>query len=331
MDPSDSQSQPTVDSHPAVTVLAPVFEDWESVIPLLDRLEGALSGAGLRGHVVLVDDGSIRRAGRALMKPGFSAIGSVKIIRLRANLGHQRAIAVGLSWLSENQCQWPTVIMDSDGEDAPEDVPKLVALFNEHQGQKAVFAARSKRSESLLFVLLYNCYKVIHLALTGKAVKVGNFSVIPPAALKRVVVLSELWNHYAATMFKSRFPIALLPTPRSTRIAGRSTMNLASLIIHGLSGLSVFSDLIGVRMLVASGLSLPVLGLLFVAGVALKVDGTVVGHVGMTLVLILLLADLVVLMTTVFFIFIILASRDAARMLPARDYRYFIDEVEQDA
>lgn len=330
MIPSSDETRPAEESSASVTILTPVFEDWESVVPLLDRLDQALKGAGVDADVVIVDDGSMRRMGRGeLMKPAFSAIRGIKILRLRANMGHQRAIAVGLSWIGENGLGRPTVIMDSDGEDAPEDVPKLLEVFKAHRGQKAVFAARSKRSESVLFVALYNCYKVIHLVLTGKAVKVGNFSVIPPAALKRVVVLSELWNHYAATMFKSRFAIVLLSTPRSKRIAGKSTMNLVSLVIHGLSGLSVFSDLIGVRLLIASGLTFGGLAVLFLGGLALRIGEGGVGEAVMFLVFVLLCADVVVLLTTVLFIFIILASRDSARMLPARDYRYFIDEVEQ--
>ena len=44
--------------------------------------------------------------------------------------------------------------------------------------------------------------------------RVGNFSVIPRDLLSRLVVVSELWNHYAAAVFKSRLPFVTLKGER---------------------------------------------------------------------------------------------------------------------
>jgi hypothetical protein len=267
--------------------------------------------------------------GGDLFQPRRNSITSIRIIKLRANLGHQRAIAVGLGWMSENASDLPVIVMDSDGEDSPQDVPKLVEHFYDHGQKHAVFAARSKRSESRVFVVLYNCYKLIHLVLTGKPVKVGNFSIIPPAALHRAVVLSELWNHYAATMFKSRYPILLLATPRASRIAGKSTMNFYALVIHGLSGLSVFSELIGVRLLLAASVSFISLVAVLLVCLLLGFNSDTLGNIATNVIAGLFVVNSTVLFASLLFIFIILASRDSARFLPVRDYRHFIDSVEQ--
>ena len=45
------------------------------------------------------------------------------------------------------------------------------------------------------------------------------------AKTRRLVVVSELWNHYAAAVLRSRIPYAIIPTDRGTRIAGKPTMN----------------------------------------------------------------------------------------------------------
>ena len=45
-----------------------------------------------------------------------------------------------------------------------------------------IFAARTKRMESLAFRLCYRAYRLVHHAMTGVEVQVGNFSVIPRAA-----------------------------------------------------------------------------------------------------------------------------------------------------
>ena len=54
--------------------------------------------------------------------PTVSAIRIV--LRLRRNVGHQRAIALGLTYLQvEAGCE-AVIVMDADGEDRPADVPR---------------------------------------------------------------------------------------------------------------------------------------------------------------------------------------------------------------
>ncbi|MGH6991400.1 MAG: hypothetical protein ACREE3_15995, partial [Stellaceae bacterium] len=62
---------------------------------------------------------------------------------------------------------------------------------------------------------------------------------------------SELWNNLPAAVMRSRVPYRLVATCRGRRYAGRSKMNWAALVIHGLSALSVFSDVVFARLLVA--------------------------------------------------------------------------------
>ena len=142
--------------------------------------------------------------------------------------------------------------MDADGEDDPADVPRLLARLREEGHQKVVFAERSRRSETLTFRIFYVFYKVLHYLLTGKGVRVGNFSAIPRRRLSSLVVVAEMWNHYAAAVFRSRQPYCMVPTRRGRRLCGRSSMNFVSLVTHGLSAISVYSDVVGVRLLVVS-------------------------------------------------------------------------------
>jgi hypothetical protein len=101
-------------------------------------------------------------------------------------------------------------------------------------------------------------------------------------------------------------------------------MNFTSLVVHGLSALSVYSQIIGVRFLIGSLL----LGCLLLAGVLGVIRWRVV-HPGdsvwplllMMLVLILLLQAAV---SGVVFVFLVLAGRQTATFLPLRDYRWFV-------
>jgi len=106
-------------------ILMPVFNDWESVEQLMSRLGAVLDEASLRASVLLVDDGSAQPPPEGLGTHVSCGIVDLSIVRLRRNLGHQRAIAIGLGVAYDDYPPLPVVIMDADGEDRPEDVPRL--------------------------------------------------------------------------------------------------------------------------------------------------------------------------------------------------------------
>ena len=58
-----------------------------------------------------------------------SGISEVQLIWLFGNIGHQRAIAVGLVVASRIEEIEAVVVMDADGEDRPEDVSRLAAAW----------------------------------------------------------------------------------------------------------------------------------------------------------------------------------------------------------
>ena len=182
----------------------------------------------------------------------FAALRRIDVLRLRRNLGHQRAIAVGLAYVEECLHADAVVVMDGDGEDDPADVPRLLERLDEEGHATIVFAERARRSESLVLRVFYSLFKLLHLLLTGKGVRVGNFSAIPRRRLTSLVVVAEIWNHYAAAVFRSRQPYCMIPTFRARRLCGTSSMNFVSLVTHGLSAISVYSDVVGVRLLVMS-------------------------------------------------------------------------------
>ena len=179
---------------------------------------------------------------------------SVRSLRLRRNLGHQRAIAIGLVHTQQTESCDAVIVMDSDGEDTAEGVAQLLRAYFETHGEKAIFAERSRRSESFQFRVFYRLYKFVHRCLTGVNVRVGNFSILPFRYLNTFAVMNELWNHYAAAVFReAKLAFTMIPIPRGTRIAGTSRMNpLSALVSHGLSAISGFGDIVGVRLLIAS-------------------------------------------------------------------------------
>lgn len=307
-----------------LAVCIPVFDDWSAAGRLLAALDAVAAGLTDEVHVLLVDDGSSEPPPARL---DFTprALRSVRVLPLRRNLGHQRAIALGLTHFYVERKARAVVVMDADGEDAPADVPKLLAELAVHGGTKAVFAARARRSEGPTFWLGYQAYKLLHRVLTGRRVEVGNFSVLPWTLLERLVGVSEIWNHYAAAVYKARFPLAQVAVPRAQRLDGRSKMNFVALVTHGLSAISVYGDTVGVRLICfAAGLiALALVGLAAALGFELASPDALPAWIASWtgLVGVLLVGLLGVLTLAVLFL---LQSRERYSFLPLRDYRHYL-------
>jgi polyisoprenyl-phosphate glycosyltransferase len=313
----------------SIAVVLPVYNDWESFKLLLEEISAVVEQEAVQLHIVAVDDGS---ASVSLKYDDLSLspnIGSVEVLHLTRNLGHQKAIAIGLAYVAQGQRCDTVITMDSDGEDRPEDI---IRLINASAGStdKIVFAERTKRSEGIGFRFFYQIYKSVYYILTGSSISFGNFCIIPLGLLKRLVFVSEIWNHFSAGVLKSKLPITTIPTVRGCRIAGRSKMNLAALVMHGLSAISVHMDIVAVRVFLASIalIILPVVGIFIVFGVRFLTTLAIPGwatNVTIGLLVILFQAFLV----SFLLVFVILTTRTSKLFIPCLDYAGYIFKIEK--
>jgi glycosyltransferase involved in cell wall biosynthesis len=295
---------------------------------MLADLDRELEGAGLAAEVVVVDDGSTVLPGFESARSRFSCISRIEVLHLRRNLGHQRAIAIGLAFIhGERPCE-AVVVMDADGQDRPSDVPRLVRALQEEKAGTIVFAERVRRSESLVFKVCYHGYRALHRALTGISVRVGNFSIVPFQALGSLVAVSELWNHYAAAVFKARLPFTTIPTDRAPRISEGSRMNFLALILHGMSALSVFGEVIGVRLLAASA-ALAVLSIIGFSTTFLwhLYSGSRTATLGIFLLGACVLLTFQMAAMAGALILGVLRGRANLTFLPVRDYRHYVRDI----
>lgn len=311
-----------------ITILIPVFNDWHAAEILLGQLEDVFAKQELTGNVLFIDDGSQNRRGNS-SEPVTTRLVSVRVLVLKKNLGHQRAICVGLTYLNEKNIRGPVLIMDADGEDGPQDIPTLVQEFIRQGQGKIIFAARARRAEGFLFKMFYQIYRTIHRLLVGFDIRIGNFSLLPSAFLERLAVSSDLWNHYAACVLKTRLPHGTVAINKCKRISGNSKMGFISLVVHGLSAISVFGDVVGVRLLMTSfvfGLitaALLVVTLIIKFGTTLAIPGWATFVVGL---LLLLLSQCLLL--SLVFTFVVLYSRGQSSFVPLRDCPIYIHSEE---
>lgn len=318
-------------NHPLreIVVICPVYEDWPAVRLLLPRIGQALASVVSCARVLLVNDGSATAPPNDLVSGALEAIHEVRVLSLRRNVGHQRALAIGLAYAEANMPCDAVVVMDADGEDDPADVPRLLDAMRYTQPATVVFAQRTRRSEGFLFTFLYRLYRSAHRVFTGISVQVGNFSVIPRAVLGRLVVVSDLWNHYAAAVFQSRIPYTMVPTARAQRLSGQSKMNFVSLVAHGLSAIAVFADRVGVRILIAAGAVLATsLGALAVVFVRWLVGGRSSPSWVIAAIVVALVLTIQTAATAGLFVLQVLFARASSTFIPTRDYPFFVQSDE---
>lgn len=228
-----------------IICLTPVYNDWESFSILVSQILKIISNSNYTIRIVAVNDGSLEDFNELLNNEL-----SIEILDLKTNIGHQRAIAVGLQYINETKHDFDYVIvLDSDGEDKPEDILKLVEKCETEKNNKIIFAQRNKRQESLTFRIGYYFYKIIFNWLTGQTINFGNYSCIPKKLLKRVAIQDNLWNHYSGSIIQSKTPYDKVLLDRGKRYAGTSKMNFTNLVLHGLSSISVYFDSLSVRIL----------------------------------------------------------------------------------
>jgi hypothetical protein len=162
--------------------------------------------------------------------------------------------------------------MDSDGEDTPGSIAALQAELASPDVDLVV-ARRRNRLDSVWFRLFYLVYKLLFKLSTGREINFGNFMMMKPAAVARLVAMQELWLHVAACVLTSKLRIRGCPLDRGLRYAGSSKMNFVGLALHGFKALMVFAEDVLVRVGIACALvaALSVFGM--VTAIVLKTIG----------------------------------------------------------
>jgi len=234
---------------------------------------------------------------------------------------------VGLSVLNRLKIDIPVIVMDGDGEDKPSDIPRLLAEHHLHPDQ-IIFARRTKRSEGGLFRIFYLFFKAVFWLLTGKKIAFGNFCIIPPELLQSVTHLQELWNHFAAGIMHSNIRWKTIPTNRGKRYAGKSHMNLESLVLHGLSAISVYTENVYVRLIFLSFaiILLDFIGFLILLYIKYFTQLAIPGWgTSVAIGLVLVMLQVILFLTVVSFA--ILGYRSMKMFIPAVDFQDYVSKT----
>ena len=223
---------------PELTIVIPVYNE-EHVLPLLaDRLRPVADALDTTYEVVAVDDGS-SDASPVVLQRMLREWPQLRIVRLRANAGHQAAISAGLATARGGY----VVTLDADLQDPPEVIPEMLAQARAH-GADVVYGVRSDRSTDSLFkrVSARVFYRLIRvLSGTGAQVDAGDYRLMSRATVDAVNALPEHHRVLRFVVPALGFPSASVTYRRDERAAGKSKYPLAKMIKLSLDSVTGFS------------------------------------------------------------------------------------------
>ena len=217
-------------------ILIPLYNDWKSVSKLLDKINSLTENRDAELSVVIVNDASTES--RSGLVSNFKKIKSIKILNMKKNTMHQRCIAAGLKYICENENFDHVIIMDADGEDRPEEINNFLDKVQENP-KMTITGNRFKRSEGIIFRILYEIHKLLTLVFTGKLIKFGNFSCLPKNHVKQLIQKPYLWNSYSSSVVRAIKDRTFIPSIRGVRYVQPSKMNFLGLVFHSLAIISV--------------------------------------------------------------------------------------------
>ncbi len=232
-------------SHPPVdapgldlTVVVPVYDE-EDVLPLLvERLRPVADGWGVTYEVLCVDDGSTDGTPVLLQRIRHSWP-QVRVVRLRANAGHQAAISAGLA---RARGRW-VVTIDADLQDPPEVIGEMLAVAR-GQDVDVVYGVREDRTTDTAFKRLSAraFYRSIRaLSEVDAHVDAGDFRLMSRATVDAVNALPEHNRVLRLVVPALGFPSASVGYVRAPRAAGRSKYPLGKMIRLSVDSATGFS------------------------------------------------------------------------------------------
>lgn len=225
-------------SSPVLSVIIPAYDE-EAAIPLLtQRLRPVLDGFGEPYEVLVVDDGS-RDATPVVLQRERRTWPQLRVVRLRANSGHQAALSAGLV---RARGDW-VATLDADLQDPPEALPQMLTAARDERVD-VVYGIRNDRTTDSAFKrLTARAYYGLMRRLVGSHVHAdaGDYRLMSRATVDAVNVLPEHHRVLRLVVPALGFPSTEVGYRRESRAAGKTKYPLSRMIRLSVDSLTGFS------------------------------------------------------------------------------------------
>ena len=211
----------------SLSVVVPIYNDEEVIDELMRRLSAVLESIAKEYEVILVDDGSRDRSW-AVMNAAREQYRHLRIARLSRNFGQQNAIAAGLSLATKDLI----VLMDSDLQDRPEDIPVLIdALLADGEATMAI-AQWEERKDSRMKIAVSRLFQRVSNRITDihQMPRLGIFRVMKKSVVDELQRFPEKTATAVSLLYFIGHKYVAVPLKRDARFAGTSGYNLRKML-----------------------------------------------------------------------------------------------------
>ena len=230
-----------------IKILIPIYNDWQSVIKLLENINVEVSRLDGEFSVIIVNDASTEDRPEILVD--LNSLKSVQIINMKKNKGHARCNAAGLKHISEKEDFDYIIPMDGDGEDRPAELSLLIEKVKDYSNT-VVTADRVKRSEGFIFKFCYLAHKYLTFIFTGQTIKYGNYTCLPKSIVYKMVNEPATWSSFSGSVAKIAKDRKSIASERGTRYFGPSKMSFINLLKHSMAIMAVFKETLLIRSVI---------------------------------------------------------------------------------
>ena len=221
-----------------LSLVIPVFNEEDSLDTFLRRINEVFQTQALIDlELVFVNDGSTDATLERLLEHQRQDA-RLRIVDLSRNFGKEAALTAGLDRVERGAA----FILDADGQDPPELLPRFVAQWRE--GFDDVHGTRVEREGEgwLKRATAHGFYRLIgSLSKTPVPRDTGDFRLLSPRALAALRQLRERHRFMKGLFGWVGFNQVAIPYQREARVAGRSKFNFWALWNFALEGITSFS------------------------------------------------------------------------------------------
>jgi dolichol-phosphate mannosyltransferase len=224
---------------PMFSIVGPVYNEEALLEEFCARMVEVLEGLGEPFELVLVNDGSRDRSPEILRRL-YAADERIKVINFSRNFGLQAALTAGL----DHARGQAIVVMDTDLQDPPEVVPRLIAKWRE--GFQLVYAQRAERAGETWFKkFTASAFYRLITKITSVQIPVdtGEFRLMDRKVVDAIISMREYNRFMRGLSMWVGYKQAGITYERDARKAGETRFPLKKMVRLALDGITSFSYL----------------------------------------------------------------------------------------
>jgi glycosyltransferase involved in cell wall biosynthesis len=267
----------------SLSVIVPLYNDEAVIAELFRRLFPVLQELSPRYEVIFIDDGS-RDASWLNVEKLKRENNFIRGIKLERNFGQQNAIAAGLEFSDGDL----VVIMDSDLQDRPEDIHKLIGALLTNDTSMAI-AKWIRRKDSFFKRAVSKLFYSVSQKVTNirHQPNLGVFRVIKRSVIDELKKYQEKTSTTLSVLYWIGSDYVAVELERDERFAGKSGYTLSKMMKLALDRIFSFS-MFPIRLATYIGLTVSLIS--FITGGYLIIK-RLTGHVapGWTSIIVLIL------------------------------------------